>query len=303
MRLDRRTGALLVAALVATIATLCAPPVAIAAPSAAAVTSDQAAVERAVERYAVARRAAASLDASLTVASDALDELVGEQNRIRRRLASRAVSAYRSGPLSFLEVMIGAESFEEFATRAFLIARINELAAADLDALEALESQARARTERLMRLQTEALARRAEAAQRLSRARAQFAKSRSAYAEFRRRVRDVDEPKPARRPSPRYAGVGSGSWRSAKASHYGRGSWGRRTADGTRIRSDTMIVAHKTLPFGTLVEFEFKGRRAVARVADRGPYTKGRVWDLGPGVIALLDFNGVHEVRYRIIER
>jgi rare lipoprotein A (peptidoglycan hydrolase) len=64
-----------------------------------------------------------------------------------------------------------------------------------------------------------------------------------------------------------------------------------------------MMVAHKTLPFGTMVEFSYKGRRAVAVVADRGPYTKGREWDLGPGVVRVLNFNGVHKVRYRVLGR
>jgi rare lipoprotein A (peptidoglycan hydrolase) len=62
-----------------------------------------------------------------------------------------------------------------------------------------------------------------------------------------------------------------------------------------------MVVAHKTLPFGTLIEFEYEGKRAVARVTDRGPFTLGRDFDLGPGVVRLLDFSGVHEVRFRII--
>jgi rare lipoprotein A (peptidoglycan hydrolase) len=62
-------------------------------------------------------------------------------------------------------------------------------------------------------------------------------------------------------------------------------------------------VAHETLPFGTLIEFEYNGKRAVARIADRGPHTPGRTFDLGPGVVRVLDFGGVHEVRYRIIAR
>jgi len=64
-----------------------------------------------------------------------------------------------------------------------------------------------------------------------------------------------------------------------------------------------MVVAHKTLPFGTLIEFEYQGKRAVARVADRGPHSAGRDFDLGPGVIRVLDFSGVHNVKYRIIKR
>jgi rare lipoprotein A (peptidoglycan hydrolase) len=64
-----------------------------------------------------------------------------------------------------------------------------------------------------------------------------------------------------------------------------------------------MIVAHKTLPFGTLVEFEYGGRRAVAVVADRGPYVAGREFDLGPGVARTLGLNGVYTVQYRIVGR
>ncbi len=86
------------------------------------------------------------------------------------------------------------------------------------------------------------------------------------------------------------------------ASHYSRTFTGRG-ASGEAIGPYTMMVAHKTLPFGTLVEFEYQGRRAVASVEDRGPHTPGRDWDLGPGVVRALDFSGVHEVRYRIISR
>jgi rare lipoprotein A len=64
-----------------------------------------------------------------------------------------------------------------------------------------------------------------------------------------------------------------------------------------------MIVAHKTLPFDTLIEFEYNGKRAVARVADRGPFVTGRDFDLGPGVVRVLDFSGVHEVRFRIVQQ
>ncbi|MHB1324083.1 MAG: septal ring lytic transglycosylase RlpA family protein, partial [Coriobacteriia bacterium] len=95
---------------------------------------------------------------------------------------------------------------------------------------------------------------------------------------------------------------GTGAWQTAVASHYSRNFSGRG-ASGERIGPYSMMVAHKTLPFGTLVEFEYKGKRAVASVEDRGPFTPGRDFDLGPGVVRVLDFSGVHEVRYRIVTR
>ena len=64
-----------------------------------------------------------------------------------------------------------------------------------------------------------------------------------------------------------------------------------------------MMVAHKTLPFHTLIEFMYNGKRCVASVEDRGPFTPGREFDLGPGVVRALGFNGVHPIQYRIIGR
>jgi rare lipoprotein A len=85
------------------------------------------------------------------------------------------------------------------------------------------------------------------------------------------------------------------------ASHYGRNFTGKG-ASGKSIGPYSMMVAHKTLPFGTLIEFSYHGRRAVASVEDRGPHVAGREFDLGPGVVRALTFSGVDEVNYRIID-
>ena len=94
---------------------------------------------------------------------------------------------------------------------------------------------------------------------------------------------------------------GSGAWTTSVASHYGLNFHGRG-ASGETIGPYSMMVAHETLPFGTLIEFEYNGKRAVAHVADRGPYSSGRTFDLGPGVIRVLGFRGVHPIRWRIIK-
>ena len=46
-----------------------------------------------------------------------------------------------------------------------------------------------------------------------------------------------------------------------------------------------MTTAHKTLPFGTLVRVtnNKNGKSVTVRVNDRGPYVKGRTFDLSRG--------------------
>ena len=61
--------------------------------------------------------------------------------------------------------------------------------------------------------------------------------------------------------------------RSAGATWYGPGLYGRHTACGQTLRPATIGVAHRTLPCGTAVKFLYRGRSIVARVIDRGPYS------------------------------
>jgi len=68
--------------------------------------------------------------------------------------------------------------------------------------------------------------------------------------------------------------------RSQQASWYGPGFWGNRTACGKKLRKRTIGVAHKKLPCGSRVVFAYGGRWVRAKVIDRGPYVKGRKWDL-----------------------
>ena len=69
-------------------------------------------------------------------------------------------------------------------------------------------------------------------------------------------------------------------YRSAKATWYGPGFYGRRTACGIRLGRSTVGVAHKTLRCGTLVTVFYKGRTATVPVIDRGPFAHGAKWDL-----------------------
>ena len=70
-----------------------------------------------------------------------------------------------------------------------------------------------------------------------------------------------------------------------KVAHYGRKFAGRKTASGERFNPNAMTMAHKTLPFGTMVRVtNLKNKKSVVvRVNDRGPSTPDRVGDLTTG--------------------
>jgi hypothetical protein len=68
--------------------------------------------------------------------------------------------------------------------------------------------------------------------------------------------------------------------RYRRATWYGPGLYGNRTACGKRLRPATLGVAHKSLPCGTRVTFYRGGRFITVPVIDRGPFRHGVAWDL-----------------------
>ena len=66
------------------------------------------------------------------------------------------------------------------------------------------------------------------------------------------------------------------------ASWYGPGFDGRMTASGERYDMHAATAAHRTLPFGTVLEVRNleNGRTTRVRVNDRGPFLKNRIIDL-----------------------
>src|SRR5690242_10169301 len=95
-------------------------------------------------------------------------------------------------------------------------------------------------------------------------------------------------------------GIAFSSLRSAGATWYGPGFYGRRTACGQVLRPGTLGVAHRNLPCGTAVKFVYHGRQIVTRVIDRGPYSKGFSWDLTNGAREALGFEGSGRIRYAV---
>ncbi|MFL5338336.1 MAG: septal ring lytic transglycosylase RlpA family protein, partial [Geminicoccaceae bacterium] len=85
-------------------------------------------------------------------------------------------------------------------------------------------------------------------------------------------------------------------YRPAAASWYGPGFSGGRTACGYTLTASIKGVANKSLPCGTRVRFRYRGRTAVAKVIDRGPFAGGREWDLTPATKRALGFGSTGTV-------
>lgn len=75
-----------------------------------------------------------------------------------------------------------------------------------------------------------------------------------------------------------------------KASWYGPGFQGRRTASGERFDMNALTAAHRTLPFGTRIRVRnsLNGREVVVRINDRGPWARNRIIDLSKAAAAAL---------------
>ncbi len=92
------------------------------------------------------------------------------------------------------------------------------------------------------------------------------------------------------------------AWHTATASTYfepqaiaGPGGYYRGAADRR------YLVAHRSLPFRTRVQFAYRGRTCGGVVLDRGPFVAGRSFDLGYRVARALGFGGVGTIRWRVV--
>jgi rare lipoprotein A len=79
-----------------------------------------------------------------------------------------------------------------------------------------------------------------------------------------------------------------------RASWYGRGFHGRKTASGERYDMHALTAAHRTLPLASWVRVtnESNHKTVVVKINDRGPYARGRVIDLSYAAAAILGMRG-----------
>lgn len=90
-----------------------------------------------------------------------------------------------------------------------------------------------------------------------------------------------------------------------KNDQYARVSWyhyGKITANGEKFNPNVCTVAHKSLPFGTLVYFYNPNTQSsiIARINDRGPYIKGREFDISRACAIRLGMKEVGVVKLKI---
>jgi len=78
----------------------------------------------------------------------------------------------------------------------------------------------------------------------------------------------------------------SGRKESGTATWYGPHPGRNHTASGKRLTSSAHVAASKTLPLGTKAKVtnQKTGKSDVVTIEDRGPFAKGKVIDVTPGV-------------------
>ncbi|PYF05000.1 rare lipoprotein A [Rhodopseudomonas faecalis] len=102
---------------------------------------------------------------------------------------------------------------------------------------------------------------------------------------------EAAEAKPARKPLTSGYGV---------VSYY---SHGNRVASGRRFDPHGMTAAHRWLPFGSRVRITRGRHSIVVIINDRGPFVRGRLFDLSLGAARAIGIttSGVANIHYEVL--
>jgi len=85
-------------------------------------------------------------------------------------------------------------------------------------------------------------------------------------------------------------------YRPSRATEYGPGFYGKKTACGQRLSRGTIGLASRTLRCGESVAIYYQGRTLVVPVIDRGPYANGADWDLTMATGTALGIQGTAQI-------
>lgn len=90
------------------------------------------------------------------------------------------------------------------------------------------------------------------------------------------------------------------------ASWYGGKYNGRQTASGEIYDEKKMTAAHRTLPFGTIVDVTNvdNGKKVRVRINDRGPFIDGRIIDLSKSAFSKIASanQGLANVKIKVVK-
>jgi rare lipoprotein A len=89
---------------------------------------------------------------------------------------------------------------------------------------------------------------------------------------------------------------------AGRASWYGIGFHGRRTASGERYNMHALTAAHRTLPLGSYVRVSIPAtsKSVIVKINDRGPFARGRVIDLSYAAARKLGLARIGTARVQI---
>ena len=108
-----------------------------------------------------------------------------------------------------------------------------------------------------------------------------------------------------RAPSPQPQPLPAGYAEEGVASWYGIPFHGRRAADGEIYDMETLVAAHKLMPFNTWLHVTnlTNGKTVNVRIIDRGPFVEGRIIDLSKAAARQIDLlgPGIGRVRLEVI--
>jgi len=110
---------------------------------------------------------------------------------------------------------------------------------------------------------------------------------------------------PPRAPAPTAPAPPIGAAERGMASWYGRPYHGRPAADGEIYDMETLVAAHRTLPFQTQLRVRnlANNKTVDVRIIDRGPFVQGRIIDLSHAAAQAIDLigPGVGQVELTVI--
>jgi rare lipoprotein A len=106
----------------------------------------------------------------------------------------------------------------------------------------------------------------------------------------------------ARRATPKAPPLPVGYSEEGIASWYGIPYHGRQAADGEIYNMETLVAAHKLMPFNTWLRVTnlSNGKVVVVRIIDRGPFVDGRIIDLSKAAARQIDLLGPGITRVRL---
>jgi rare lipoprotein A len=101
----------------------------------------------------------------------------------------------------------------------------------------------------------------------------------------------------------RHAAPAVGAVLVGRATWYGPGFRGHRTASGERFNCNALTLASRGLPMQTMVRVTNlkTGRSAIGRVNDRGPYSHGAIVDLSEALARRVGMLGTSRVRIQVL--